>query len=139
MTKVITPKRPALSIPGGDPSGGAYGSIRVPNIRVVGPRLLVMPARAVEYERGGLIIPEAAQDHAQKGCVLVLGDGMMLPDGTRTPPTVEVGDEILYARYAGVELQLEDESYLIIQESDVRAVLTYRGKVFAFAPEGATV
>lgn len=111
-----------------------YGEIKVPNIKIVGPRLLVLPIKAEEERsKGGLIIPATAQDTTQRAAVLLVGDGTVLANGERIPPSVEVGDEIIYARYSGTELELEDEKYLIIQESDVRAIMTYRGKVFTLA------
>lgn len=117
---------------------GEYPRIKVPNVRIVGPRLLVLPAVVTEeVTDGGLVIPESARDVTQKGVVLVVGDGVTLPDGTRLEPNCEVGDEIIFARYSGTSLKLERDEFLIIQESDVRAVLTYRGKVFAFADEVA--
>ena len=105
-------------------------SFAIPNIEVVGPRLLVLPARRVEYQTAhGLIVPEHAQERTSKGIVLLNGDGLMLESGERVPPRVEVGYEILFARYAGTELELEDTQYLIIQESDIRAIFTYRGNI----------
>lgn len=104
--------------------------IRIPNVEIVGPRLLILPP--VERERhtaGGLIIPEHAKDHTKKGVVLLTGDGVMLADGTKLPPRVEAGWEILYANYAGMEVLLDGFKFIIIQESDVRAILTYRGQV----------
>lgn len=122
----------------GSPEAGVYpDDIRVPLIRLLGPRLLVLPAQAVAYQTNtGIVVPVHAQDHAQKGVVLVVGEGTLLQDGTRLPPKVEVGEEIVYARYGGTEITLERDTFLIIQESDVRAILTYRGKVFATTPPG---
>ncbi len=118
-------------------SRGSY-DIKIPNIRLVGPRLLVAPARAVESRTStGVIIPEAAQDHSQKGLVLLTGDGALLDgapwvDGQpqRVQPIVSPGWEVIFARYAGVQIELDGSTYFIIQESDVRAVLTYAGLHF---------
>src|SRR5690606_15659494 len=102
----------------------------VPNVEVVGPRLLVLPAQNVDYTTPfGLFIPASAQERHSKGIVLKNGDGVLLENGTRIPPRVPEGMEIIYARYAGVELELDGVQYLIIQESDVRMVLTYRGNL----------
>ena len=111
-----------------------YGEIKVPNIKIVGPRLLVLPTKAMEEEsEGGIIIPATAQDTTQRAAVLIVGEGTVLPNGERIPPCVEDGDEINYARYTRTEQTLGRDTYLIIQESDVRAVMTYRGKVFTLA------
>lgn len=102
----------------------------LPNIEIVGPRLLVLPAKNVDYQTAhGLVVPAQAQEKHSKGIVLLNGDGIMLDNGSRIDPRVPVGMEIIYARYAGVELTLEEVDYLIIQESDVRCILSYRGNL----------
>lgn len=124
-----------------DPSGKAippseYPNIRVPVVRIVGPRLLVKVATPVEgATKSGIIIPDSAKDTTQRAVVVVTGEGTLLPDGSVLEPCCEVGDEIIFARYSGTEIELEDDKFLIIQESDVRAVLTYRGKIFSLAEE----
>ena len=113
-----------------------YDEVKFPDIRIVGPRLLVLPASSREgFTESGLVIPAAAQDTNQFGVVLAVGEGIMLSDGSFMEPCCEVGDEILYARYSGTELEVEGVTYLIIQESDVRAVMTFRGKVIEFQGE----
>lgn len=113
-----------------------YGQIKVPNIRVVGPRLLIQRFTGSEgVTQSGIVIPASARQNHERGVVLVKGDGVILADGTRLDSGIEVGDEIIYAKFSGTELTLEDAEYLIIQESDVRCVLTYVGKVFTFAEE----
>lgn len=129
---------PSLIAPDGRPVEAPEYDISagIPNVRVVGPRLLVAPAQRRAYTTtAGLYIPENAQEHVQKAVVMVVGDGTILPDGTRLPPCVEAGDEIIYARYAGAELEMDGRKYLVIQESDVRVVLTYKGKMFTFTPD----
>lgn len=124
---------PALIAPDGRPvAAPEYPKIPgAPNIEVVGPRLLILPAERREFTTStGLVIPPNAQEHTNKGIVLLLGDGIMLENGTIIPPRVKVGQEIIYARYAGVELEMDKTKYLIIQESDVRAILSYRGTLF---------
>ena len=105
--------------------------IIVPNIELVGPRVLVMPpVRRETQTDAGIVIPESAQEFTQKGLVLLVGDGTMLENGKRRKPRVEPGWEIIYARYAGVELELNGTKYLIINESDIRCILTYVGRQF---------
>lgn len=138
MTIIPTSKE-QLVAPDGAPIEKPDYEIRIPNIRIVGPRLLVLPP--VKRERvtdRGIIIPPQAQADVMKAVVLIVGDGVVLQNGERLPHAVEPGDEIIYARYAGVELEMDGQLYLIIQESDVRAVLTYRGKLFKMneAPQG---
>ena len=108
-----------------------YGQIIVPNIEIVGPRILVYPKPRVEYTtETGIVVPEAAQEYSAEGVVALVGDGLVMDTGVRVPPRVEQGDAIIYARYAGTELSIEGEKFLIISEADVRCVLTYKGKVF---------
>jgi len=113
-----------------------YPEFKVPYIDIVGPRLLILPKPRQTYKTNvGIIIPEAAQEHTQEGMVLLTGDGILLENGERIPSRVEIGDSIIYARYAGVELELDGVKYMIIQESDVRAILTYKGKGFTLEPD----
>ena len=128
MSKLVNALGEKLINPG-------YDDLRVPAVRIIGPRLLVLPHKPSELQENGIIIPAEAQDSTQRGVVLVVGEGTLLADGSFLEPCVGVGDEIIYARYSGTSLQLEGQrtEYLIIQESDVRAVLSYRGKVFKYA------
>lgn len=110
-----------------------YVGLKVPNIRIVGPRLLVFPAARREgFTESGLVIPAAAQDVSQFGVVVGVGEGVMLSDGSFIEPCCSVGDEVLYAKYSGTEIEVEGQVYYIIQEADVRAVMEFRGKVIAF-------
>lgn len=109
-----------------------YGEIKVPNVRLVGPRVLIVPKPKAEKTLDwGLVIPEIAQDDIGEGVVVLVGDGVILGNGQRIPSSVEQGDEIIYARYAGVPFEMEDTKYLMIMEQDIRMVKTYVGKVFA--------
>lgn len=113
---------------------GEYGEIIIPAIEITGPRLLVYPKpKRTLTTAAGLIIPPSAQDQAQEGVVILTGDGIMLDNGARIAPRVKQGQAIIYARYAGVELQMEGMTFIIIQESDVRAVLAYKGQIFEAA------
>ena len=120
-----------LDVPLVRPRAEEY-DIKIPNIEIVGPRLLVLPYRPREFETAaGVIVPEHVQQAAQKGLVLLTGDGVLLDGGQRLEPRVQPGWEIIYARYAGVEIELEGDLFLIINESDIRCVLTYAGRHFA--------
>jgi chaperonin GroES len=130
MTKIITPNDPAPELPtiGQEPE---YGQLIIPNIEIVGPRLLVAPKPRKERTTGtGIIIPEQAQEHSQEGVVIIVGDGIMLENGERIPSRVQPGQAIIYARYAGAELEMEGHKFMIIQESDIRCILTYKGLIF---------
>lgn len=139
MPKLITPNDPNPDVPTIGASPREYGDIIIPNIEIVGPRLLVYPKpRRERVTDVGIIIPEAAQEYSQEGVVVLTGDGIMLDNGERIPPRVQPGWAIIYARYAGVELEMEDYKFLIIQESEVRCILTYKGAIFRAAEEQPT-
>jgi chaperonin GroES len=136
MSLIVKPGDPMPVPPLVGDSPGEYGRLVVPNVEIVGPRLLVAPKPKRDlFTKAGLVIPERAQDNSQEGVVVLVGDGLMLEDGSRIPPRVQPGQAIIYARYAGVELEMEGQQFLIIQESDIRCILTYKGLIFTIADE----
>jgi chaperonin GroES len=80
--------------------------------------VLVQPAAAEEKTAGGIIIPDTAKEKPQKGKIVAVGNGK--PD---EPMTVKVGDEVLYGKYSGTELNIEGNDYLIMRESDILAIV----------------
>ena len=86
-------------------------------------RVLVKRLEAAEEQRGGIIIPDTAKEKPQQGEIIAVGPGRRDDDGQRIPTDVAVGDRVLYARYAGTEVKLEDRKVLILKESDVLAIL----------------
>ncbi len=88
------------------------------NIKPLADRVLVQPAPAEEKTSGGIIIPDTAKEKPQKGTVVAVGGGTK-----DNPITLKVGDNVLYGKYAGTELSLEGQDYLIMRESDIYAVI----------------
>ena len=88
------------------------------NIKPLADRVLVQPAPAEEKTSGGIIIPDTAKEKPQKGTVVAVGDGTK-----DNPVTLKVGDNVLYGKYAGTELSLDGQDYLIMRESDIYAVI----------------
>ena len=86
------------------------------NIRPLADRVLVEPAAAETTTATGIIIPDTAKEKPQKGIVVAIGTGKK-----DEPLTVNVGDNILYGKYAGTELKLEGKDYLMMRESDILA------------------
>ena len=81
-------------------------------------RVVIEPAAAEEKTAGGIIIPETAQERPLKGKVVAAGKG------TRDEPiTVKTGDSVLYGKFSGTEIEIEDETYLIMRESDILAII----------------
>ena len=86
-------------------------------IKPLADRVLVVPAPA-EEKIGGIIIPDTAKEKPQKGVIVAVGPGKK-----DEPMTVKVGDTVLYGKYAGTELQLDGNTYLIMKESDIYAIM----------------
>ncbi|HSH67065.1 MAG TPA: co-chaperone GroES [Bacteroidia bacterium] len=88
------------------------------NIQPLADRVIVESAAAEEKTAGGIIIPDTAKEKPQKGKVLAVGTGKK-----DEPMTVKVGDNVLYGKYAGTEVQVDGKDYLIMRESDIFAIV----------------
>ncbi len=93
------------------------------DISPMADRIVVEPAEETEEMRGGLYIPDTAKEKPQQGTVVAAGPGRLNDDGDRIPMEVKVGDLVLYGKYAGTEVTLDGNDYLIVKEADVLAVL----------------
>ena len=93
------------------------------SIRPLGERVIVKPSPSEEKTAGGLYIPETAKEKPQKGEVIAVGPGRKADDGQRLPMEVKVGDKVLYGKYSGTEMKVDGETYLIMKESDILAIL----------------
>ncbi|GAC1687634.1 MAG: co-chaperone GroES [Gemmatimonadaceae bacterium] len=85
-------------------------------------RVVVKPLEESEQMRGGLYIPDTAKEKPQQGAIIAAGSGRY-EDGKLVPMTVKIGDKVLYGKYSGTEVTLDNEQYLILKESDVLAVI----------------
>jgi chaperonin GroES len=92
------------------------------SIKPLGDRVVVQPKEAEEKTDSGLYIPESAQDKPQKGTVVAIGPGRV-ENGNQIEMTVEEGDEILYGKYAGTEVTLDGDEFLIMRETDIFGVI----------------
>jgi chaperonin GroES len=92
-------------------------------IRPLHDRILVERLEEQEVKRGGIIIPDTAKEKPQEGKVIAVGTGKVTEDGKRLGLDVKVGDKILFGKYSGSEVQVEDKEYLILREDDILAVL----------------
>ena len=86
-------------------------------------RVVVKPLEETEQMRGGLYIPDTAKEKPQQGEIVAVGPGRYEKD-KRVPMDVKVGDRVLYGKYSGTEVTIDNEQYLILRESDVLAVLS---------------
>ena len=87
-------------------------------VKPLADRVLVEPAAAEQKTAGGIIIPDTAKEKPQKGSVVAIGNGKK-----DEPMTVKVGDQVLYGKYAGTEINVDGKDYLIMRESDILAVI----------------
>jgi len=87
-------------------------------------RLVVKPIEREEVTKGGILLPDTAQEKPQEGKVLAVGPGKLSDDGKRIAMEVKVGDTVLYAKYGGTEIKIEDEDLMILRESDILAKRT---------------
>jgi len=87
----------------------------------LGDRIVVRPIKREEATKSGIILPDTAKEKPQEGEVIAVGPGKLTDDGTRIEMEVKKGDKIMYAKYAGTEIKLDDEELLILRESDVLA------------------
>ena len=93
------------------------------NLKPLGDRLVVEPLEKEEKTASGIILPETAKEKPQEGTVLAAGPGRTDDDGKRIPMDVKTGDVVLYAKYAGTEVKIDDKKLLIIKESDILAIV----------------
>ena len=92
-------------------------------IRPLHDRLIVERIEEKEVKKGGIIIPDTAKEKPQEGKVIAAGNGKVGDDGKRVALDVKAGDRILFGKYSGSEVKLDDKEYLILREEDVLAVL----------------
>ena len=92
-------------------------------IRPLHDRILVERLEEQEVRRGGIIIPDTAKEKPQEGKVIAVGNGKVLENGQKVPLEVKAGDRILFGKYSGSEVKIEDEEYLILKEDDVLGVI----------------
>ena len=93
------------------------------NLKPLGDRLVVKPATREETTASGIVLPDTAKEKPQRGTIVAAGEGRRDDDGDRVPMDVKVGDQVLFAKYAGTEFKLDDQDLLILSEKDILAVI----------------
>ncbi len=92
-------------------------------VRPLHDRLLVERLEEKEVKKGGIIIPDTAKEKPQEARVIAVGNGKVTDEGKKIPLDVKAGDKILFGKYSGSEVKLDDKEYLIMREEDVLAIL----------------
>src|SRR5713226_8820306 len=92
-------------------------------IRPLGDRVVIKPADKDQVSAAGVILPDTAKEKPQKGTIVAVGPGKILDNGQRQTPEVTEGQTVLYAKYAGTEVKVDGEEYLILSEKDVLAIV----------------
>jgi chaperonin GroES len=92
-------------------------------LKPLGDRLVVEPKEREAMTASGLVLPETAKEKPQEGEVIAVGPGRRDEDGKRIDMDVKVGDTVLYAKYGGTEIKVDDKKLLILKESDVLAIV----------------
>ena len=94
------------------------------NIKPLHDRVIIRRIEdSVDKTAGGLFIPDTAKEKPQEGEVIAVGNGKVLDNGTKVPMDVKVGDKILFGKYSGTDIKIDDEEYTIIREDEVLAIV----------------
>ena len=88
----------------------------------LGDKVVLKRQEAEDVTAGGIVLPDSAKDKPQRGEVIAIGDGHVRNDGTRVALTVKEGDRVIFSSYAGDDIKIGDEEYLLLRESDILAV-----------------
>ncbi|MFC1583484.1 co-chaperone GroES [Candidatus Neomarinimicrobiota bacterium] len=93
------------------------------NLKPLQDRVVIKAAEAEEISKGGIILPDTAQEKPQQGEIVAVGPGKVADSGELIKPQVKKGDKVLYGKYSGTEITVDDEEYLIVRENDIFAIL----------------
>ncbi len=92
-------------------------------IKPLADRVLVKPKKEEEMRKGGIIIPDTAKERPQEGTIIEVGSGKLDENGKRIALEVKKGDRVIFSKYAGNEIEIEGEEFIIMRESDILAVI----------------
>ena len=93
-------------------------------LKPIGDRVIVQRLGSAEKTKSGLYLPDSAQEKPQEGKVVAVGSGKTLKDGKVVPLTVKPGDRILFGKYSGSDIKLDDKEYVFLNEDDILAIIT---------------
>jgi chaperonin GroES len=101
----------------------AVESAAATTLKPLGDRVVVKPVGREETTKSGIVLPDTAKEKPQRGTIVAAGDGRRDDDGERIPLDVSVGDQVLFAKYAGTEFKLDEQDLLILAEKDILAIV----------------
>ena len=93
------------------------------NIKPLGDKVILKRIEAEEKTVGGIVLPDSAKEKPKRGIVLAVGNGRLLDDGTRSEMQVKKNDEVLFTSYAGTEIKVDGQEYMIMDESDILGIV----------------
>ncbi|MCF7873538.1 MAG: co-chaperone GroES [Candidatus Omnitrophica bacterium] len=93
-------------------------------VKPLGDRILIKQVEAEEKTSGGIVIPDTAKEKPQQAEVVAVGEGKKKEDGSAIPLSVKEGDRVLYGKYAGTEISIQGQDYLIVKEEDILGIVT---------------
>ncbi|MCH4072725.1 co-chaperone GroES [Pseudoramibacter sp.] len=91
-------------------------------LKPLGDKIVIKVKEEEKKTTGGIVLPDSAKEKPQQGEVVAVGSGEMV-DGKKVPLDVKVGDEVIYSKYSGSEIKMDDEKYLIVKQSDILAIV----------------
>jgi len=92
-------------------------------LRPLADRVIVRPIENQEQKKGGIIIPDTAKEKPVQGEIVAVGPGKLSDDGKKVPLEVKIGDRILYGKYTGTEVEIDEQALLVMNESDIYAIV----------------
>jgi chaperonin GroES len=99
-------------------------TLSVSTVKPLADRVFVKVSAAEEKTAGGILLPDNAKEKPQVGEIVAVGTGKLKDDGTRLPMDVKVGDKVLYSKYAGTDIKLGSEEYVLLSEKDILAIVS---------------
>ena len=92
-------------------------------VRPIGDKILIKRLEAIEVSKGGIVLPDSAKEKPTEGKVIALGDGRVSEEGNNVDFTVKKNDRVIFQSYAGSEVKIDGEEYLILSEDDIMAIV----------------
>ena len=88
----------------------------------IGDRVVIKPEPAEERTQSGIVLPDSAKEKPQEGTIIAVGTGRVLDNGQKVPIEVKIGDRVVYAKYAGTEIKIGQDEYVILAEKEILAI-----------------